>query len=633
MSSFVGMALLGQNVRLHPSKTLAVPHEPGLSSPRRVVSASAAIVHRQRVISPQDAHETQPWSAWGGKGWVTFTGRLDDRQTLTAALDLAPTDEHPDGLLASRAVERWGEKALERLLGDFALAAWRDDQRWLLLAAAPMGFHTIYYWRDADAVAFSTSLRGLLAIPEVPRVLNEAALADRLAMNFADDDATFYRDIHKVRSGSYVLLTCNGCRSTEFHRFDPEKRIRLANDAAYVEAAREILDRAVADRMRSTAPVPIMGSGGLDSACLAVAALAQRKPLPFLTAVPDPRLPTIPSPRNYYLSERPLVELLANTFPDLSPEFFEPSKHADWDPSAWSLMVAGAAPPRAPSQISWFDNSLKRIKALGAHSYLMGSVGNHTLTWDGLAQLPALFRRGQWARLGWELVLNSGGRPRHLAAVLRDNLLKPLLGSAFRTETLSAYSALHPSAIRQFDMLDRMRQRGNDPNYIFSKDSRRLRIHLMQRNRSFRPETMSMMRSLYGTECLMPLADTRLVEFCLAIPEDQFLRNGTARWLARRLLRQAGVPKAITENRRRGTQHPEWFANLDQARVSFPAQIDCLRRSPVASRLIDVDRLDRLVKEWPTDTAQAHRQSYSFQVVLPQALTMGAFIAWAEGTN
>lgn len=141
----------------------------------------------------------------GGRGMLAFAGRLDDRCSVVAALNLPLGTDDSD--IAARAVERWGTDAPGRLLGDFALAVWFGDEGRLMLAGDAMGMRTVYYWRGPDRVLFATSLRSLLAMPGVPRAVDELFIADHLAMNYGDDEATFYRDIRKVRPGTCILLS------------------------------------------------------------------------------------------------------------------------------------------------------------------------------------------------------------------------------------------------------------------------------------------------------------------------------------------------------------------------------------------------------------------------------------------
>ncbi len=568
--------------------------------------------------------------AWGGQGWVALAGRLDDHQSLADALGLPPGESFSDSLLAARAIERWGNDAPRHLLGDFALAAWHGAEQQLILAGDAMCMRTIYYWRDRDRVVFSTSLRGLLTVPDVPRVVNELFVVDFLAQNFGDDDATFYRDIYKLEPGACVVLTAGGKSCQVFHRFDPERRIHFKRDQDYVDRARELLDHAVADRLRE-GPVAIMGSGGLDSACLAVATLPHVGTLPFLTMLPEPGQPCPPAPG--YIDETPFVAALAAAFPALRAEFITPPTQSEWGPDNWRLLTAGAIPYRMPDQIAWLDAPARRAAALGATHYLTGAIGNHTLTWDGLRYLPMLFQQRRWPTLLRELLLTSRGQPRALAGLIKNQLYLALRQPRFDEATLLATCGLKTTTLHSFDVMERLRQRGNDPDFRLAVDGRAWRIAAIRRNRARRADGMNMLRAYQGIGNSAPLGDLRLVEFCLAIPEDQYLRDGETRWLARRLLRQAGVPARITENRQRGRQHPEWFAHMQRVRPSLPAQLDRLRRSATASRLLDLDRLERLINDWPKDAVAAQARRHQVQVLLQGAFSVGAFITWVEGTN
>ena len=631
MSSFSGAVMLASDTDGRAISLVTPPDEVGLGRCMRIKTLASTVAHRQRVVTPEDREERQPWPAWGGQGWVCFAGRLDDRSRLAHALDLQSADGVPDGLLACRALERWGEEAPRRLLGEYTLAAWHDRDRRLILASDPLGTRTVYYCRSGDLLLFSSTLRGLLAMPQVSRTVNEQYLVDLLAMNIGDVETTCYRDIQRVISGTCFVVMADRSRTLEAHRFDPEHRIHLKNDQAYVDAARELLDQAVKDRMRAVVPVPISASSGLDSACVAVSAHAQGAPVTLLTAVPEPGVPAF-APLKRYIDERPLVETLVASFPGLRAEFHPPPPESDWSPDSPLTRTAGVIPCRLPGHLAWFEGVSLGAKALGASSVLTGQPGNRTLTWDGWRSLPTLLRQGHWLTFARELVLGSGGHPRQLVRLAKHHVVRPMRGGRYRPDDLRLFAALTPQALEEFDLFRRMREQGSDPGFVFSGDSRAVRIHQLKRNRGFwRADMLSFARCLHGLNFTMPLGDFRLLTFCLAIPDNQFLRDGIDRFLAKRLLRAAGVPSAITENPQRGYQHPERHAHLTQTLPTWPAQIERLRRSPTARRLIDLDRLDHMVRTWPTDGAI--RQANQLGVLLESALSIGAFIAWAEGTN
>jgi asparagine synthase (glutamine-hydrolysing) len=75
-------------------------------------------------------------------GWTLFYGRLDGRSELAATLGVRDDSATPDLELVRLAIDRWEEKAPQRLLGDFAVAAWRNYSQRLILAADVSGLAT-----------------------------------------------------------------------------------------------------------------------------------------------------------------------------------------------------------------------------------------------------------------------------------------------------------------------------------------------------------------------------------------------------------------------------------------------------------------------------------------------------------
>ena len=232
MSAFSGVAVLASGAGGAPISLVTPPDEVGLGRCAQLKTFASRVAHRQRVVTPEDVGERQPWPAWAGQGWVCFAGRLDDRVRLAQALDLDRVDGVPDGLLACRAVERWGEDAPRHLLGEYTLAAWHDGERRLMMASDPLGTRTVYYCRLGDLFLFSSTLRGLLAMPQVCRTIDERYVVDLLAMNIGDVETTFYRDIKRVVSGTCLVVTADRTRTIDCHRFDPERRIYLKDDRA-----------------------------------------------------------------------------------------------------------------------------------------------------------------------------------------------------------------------------------------------------------------------------------------------------------------------------------------------------------------------------------------------------------------
>src|SRR5262249_27664503 len=113
---------------------------------------------------------------------VTADARLDNRDELLEALGLdeGPRGAVPDAALILAAYERWGEGCPAHLLDDFAFALWDGRRRALFCARDHPGVKQLHYHLTESSVVFATELGALLALPWLPRRLNEARVADYL---------------------------------------------------------------------------------------------------------------------------------------------------------------------------------------------------------------------------------------------------------------------------------------------------------------------------------------------------------------------------------------------------------------------------------------------------------------------
>ena len=67
---------------------------------------------------------------------------------------------------------------------------------------------------------------------------------------------------------------------------------------------------------------------------------------------------------------------------------------------------------------------------------------------------------------------------------------------------------------------------------------------------------------IIGRAVRSPLADRRLLEFVLTVPEPMFCRNGVGRSFARRVLADR-LPREIAEETRLGVPETAWFRKLE----------------------------------------------------------------------
>jgi asparagine synthase (glutamine-hydrolysing) len=225
-------------------------------------------------LLPEDRYDDGPVASADGRYVLVADARIDNRDELAAALGLAGAraDMLAEPALILAAIERWGEAAISRLVGDFALILWDDTRRHLLLARDFVGQRPLCYHRGAGFVAVASMPKGLHALAEIPRAPRDRALVAFLAGFPQQGCESFFEGIERVEPGHIVRLTPDGVTIQAFWS-PPAEPLRFARDDDYADGLREQLDRAIASRLRRRAGnVGSHLSAGRDSSAVAASA-------------------------------------------------------------------------------------------------------------------------------------------------------------------------------------------------------------------------------------------------------------------------------------------------------------------------------------------------------------------------
>jgi len=227
----------------------------------------------------ESIHERQPYSS-GDRFWIVADARVDAREDLVARLHPELADcrklslETPDVELILAAYEQWGDSCLDRLLGDFSFVIWDAARQRLLCARDHFGVKPFYYAQIGRCLVFSNTLDCVRKHPAVSNGLNDLAIADFLLFDMNQDPSTTsFADIQRLPPAHVLVLEQGAVSVRRYWELGGVPPVHFRCDEEYIEHFRELLDTAVADRLR-TESAGILMSGGLDSTT--VAASAQR---------------------------------------------------------------------------------------------------------------------------------------------------------------------------------------------------------------------------------------------------------------------------------------------------------------------------------------------------------------------
>jgi asparagine synthase (glutamine-hydrolysing) len=591
-------------------------------------------------LTPEDLFEQQPL-VFANRFVMLFDGRIDNRPELGEALSIAASELHlmPDSMIAMRLFDRWGEQALERILGDFAIIVMDLQDGQLICARDQMGLRVLHYYLSATRFAVATNPETLFALSWVPRIWSKDKVGDTLVNNGLNEETTYYEEVFRVAPGYIVRVRGSSFSKAQFWNPENIPDVRFKSDHEYVEAFQEHLHAAVKARLRSRrAPCATM-TGGLDSSSIAVVAAdilaAHGDRLDTFTAVPEVGF-SKKETRGIYFDETPYVRQIAELNGNITPHFVPPSTGPILDQIAEQIRVGGV-PSGGILNGLWLMDIYAAARSLGHKVMLCGEMGNTTMSNDGRGLLAELVRKGRWLRLFGEIA-SSGHRWRHM---IRHYTVAPFVPAPifrkYKQWSRGAnppwyeYCAVNPEFAARSGIVDRAAREYLPFDAPPHRDSRLARIH------DFHiwcetADWYGKLRAGYGIDTRTPAFDRRLVEFCIGIPDDQYRRKGRERWLIKRTM-QGRLPDVVLSNTKRGYQAADWFARLTRERKHIAAEVKRLNGNPHVSEVIDLQRVSEVLDRWPAQEPSVFSGEQRLLMWIPQALGAANFIERMTGVN
>lgn len=603
----------------------------GRTPPNRVQMLGAATL----VHAPLPGHMAWPATRSASGDHVLFCGHIDNRADLRAQLSVPGTT---DAALFAAAHAAWGQDAALRVIGSFAVIILDDAAQTLTLLRSPLVGPPLHIWHDADRSVVASSPRALFATGDVPRVLNEQKIADSLYLNYTDYQQGWFAGVTRLPAGHVARLTRSGMTLSRYHDPAAIAQVRLASDAEYLDAADSLL-RAATDAALDGALRPAVSlSGGYDSQAVAAYALRARpgQRLVGLTSVPQPGWDAVAGP-GVFGDEWPYVDALAQMYPDLDAHRVQ-ADDLSFDTKLDAMfLLTGVAPRNAMNQ-SWLHAVRMTARDLRCDRLLTGSWGNISFSYGGEGAISGWLARGHWLRAAQEVWAGGPRRyaPRRLwrqgLAPLLPDLRLPRIGAQTPIDDPRTWCALNPDYMARMRVAERAAEQGFDARFRMGASSGAIRLAMIGNGALEGADLDLGMTILHGIETRDPTAYRPLVEFCLGLPDDQFLRAGRKRWLAQRLL--AGkVPPMVLREKRRGLQTADWALRLHRQRPDLLAELDRLAKDPDMAARFDLPGLRRTLHDWSGGTPKDPVLAAQLRLALPRALVTARFIRHVDGRN
>lgn len=522
--------------------------------------------------------------------------RLDEPDALRRLVGGAASPE--EDLLLLSTLEKLGPSGLDKILGDFAFAKWDKNTRRLTCARDAFGIRPFAYVHlPGKLFAFASLPKALHGSGIVPKMVDQGALARRLAPVFRTDDSLI-AGINRLPPAHSLEVSETGISLRRYWQLD--RNTLGANRCSPSEAARELrglVDQAVRCRLSRVGETAAHLSGGLDSSAIAVlAARKLRKEGRTLHA--------------YSFLDRQRNDIVLNDETEFIKAVLAQERDIDWAPIRPSAGFSETGEARDPDKMTSLSADAPenmvcaRAEAQGVGLILAGWGGDEAATFNGRGAFAELFLRGRWRALMREVLALRRERGWPAPLIIYNEVVLYLIPQAAINfvKWITGRDAGRPISSHQ--LLSAAARKclavSRDERLGMAPDGRENRWRLMTSPHiAERAEVWAETGARHGLAFAFPLLDRRVVEFALSLPSELFLRGG----FRRRPFRDAMVgvlPECVRLRHPKYPPLPGRMVDLADHKDELLARVDAYMQNENVRRLIDLVHLRRLVETFPS---------------------------------
>ncbi|WP_010304047.1 asparagine synthase (glutamine-hydrolyzing) [Candidatus Odyssella thessalonicensis] len=208
---------------------------------------------------------------------IVFNGEIYNFRHLRASLEQEGIvfHTHSDTEVILRLYLRKGIEAIQELEGMFAICLYDPRIEKVYLVRDRLGVKPLYYYHHTDNFVFGSEIKSIHeALAQIPEI-DDQSIWHYLTLRYVPAPETIWRNINKLEPGHYLVYDLKDKNfiiqkywSVDFcsERLQRTRNYEAEFENLFLEAVEKRL-------LASDVPVGILLSGGLDSSCVAAAAV------------------------------------------------------------------------------------------------------------------------------------------------------------------------------------------------------------------------------------------------------------------------------------------------------------------------------------------------------------------------
>ncbi|MEW8625030.1 MAG: asparagine synthase (glutamine-hydrolyzing) [Candidatus Thiodiazotropha sp.] len=203
---------------------------------------------------------------------VVFNGEIFNYLELRETLEKQGHQfyTHSDTEVIVHLYEQYGDKFVDHLNGQFAIALWDNNKQRLVIARDRAGIRPLFYTETGGRLYFASEVKSLFTHPAISKSVNITALQEVFTFWSALPPNSLFENIQVLPPGCLMVIERGEIRIDRYWDWDfPNEKIdhdKSADD--WAEELRNLMIDSVRLQLRSDVPVGAYLSGGLDSSVL-----------------------------------------------------------------------------------------------------------------------------------------------------------------------------------------------------------------------------------------------------------------------------------------------------------------------------------------------------------------------------
>jgi len=221
----------------------------------------------------------QPMHSADKRLTVVFNGEIYNYPELKKELSDYPYTSTCDTEIILAAYLKWGIDMASHIHGMFGIAIYDRETGAVYLIRDRIGKKPLYYTVNDGDLYFASELKPLMTCPVLDLKINTDVIPRFIFQQYIHGPESIYKDTYKLEPGGILEFRAGQVRKWKYWDIADVYGRESARPAATYEEAKatlkELLNKAVADRMIADVPIGTFLSGGYDSSLVTAIAQSQ----------------------------------------------------------------------------------------------------------------------------------------------------------------------------------------------------------------------------------------------------------------------------------------------------------------------------------------------------------------------